>query len=322
MNAPRRDALLSLVLLVGVTLWMVQAHWQSIDLPKAEQKEWLHERVLQNEAADPYQYKLWLISVAMEGISVKGDVPIRTVFFASTLLSLLFLTWAHFAWLRALANERTALLGAILLGALANALFLIYYHHPYEFWGVGLFCLLLRGVQRDWSWKALVILCLVTGLVWEKHALVPVLWGLYALQRGRPFGANFLRGIAMLVAALAIPLFVRWHLGTDRAHIDGDTPWAVQEWAKVAWFQAPFIVPFLLIFVTRYRTLPAWVRWLWMYLPVLVLAYSVKSYILHEARSFWALAPVFTATFCCWWAASAPPSIALPDTPGSVEDPA
>jgi hypothetical protein len=315
-SRPRRgEGLLLLLLLAATWLWTAQAHWQDVDLARGPQKAWLHERVLENAARDPYQYKLWLITEALEAVRVWGGYDLETVFCANTLLALLLLVIAHQAWLRSLVDRRTAVLGGVLLAALANALFLIYYHHPYEFWGVALFCFLLRGVQRDWDWKWLALLCLVTGLVWEKHALIAPLWGLYGLQRRRPLGASLLRGLVMLVAALAVPLLVRWHLGTDRGHVDGDTPLAVQAWMKVAWFQAPYVLPFLFVLALRWRVVTPWVRWLWLYLPVLAAAYVFKSYILHEARSFWALAPVFTATFCCWWAegGGARPSRAVMD---------
>ena len=67
------------------------------------------------------------------------------------------------------------------------------------------------------------------------------------------------------------------------------------------WFQLPYVVPFVLIFLARFRALPTWVRLLWLYLPVLVAAYLSQHFILHEVRSFWALVPVFSATLACWF---------------------
>ncbi len=77
-----------------------------------------------------------------------------------------------------------------------------------------------------------------------------------------------------------------------------------QLWARVGWYQLPYLVPFLAILALRFRTIPTWVRLLWLYAPVLVAAYVAQHYILHEVRSFWALAPVFTATLVCWLAAT------------------
>lgn len=312
--------LLSAVLLLGITLWMVRAHWEDIDADTAKQaaKLRLHEQVLVNEAPDPYQYKLWWISHAAEWVSAQTGRDVGWLFCANTLLSLLLLVFCHHLWLRSLVSPPAALVGAFVLGALANVLFLTYFHHAYEFWGVALFCVLLRGIHRDWDWRVLAFLFLVTGCFWTKHALLAVLWGLLQLTRGRPFWSNVLRGLVLLVCALAVPIAIRTHLGGDRAHVDGDTFLHVQEWAKVLWFQLPYVVPFLLVFVTRFRVMPVWVRLLWIYLPVLVAAYVSQQYILHEVRSFWALTPVFTATIACWFDADVvrqpPPAAVEPMT--------
>lgn len=297
--------LLSGALLLAVCLWMVRAHWETIDIDPVKEtaKVRLHEQVLANEAKDPYQYKLWLVTLAFDRVQAWTGEDLPRVFLVNTLLSLLFLVLAHHLWLRSLVGAPAALVGGLLLGALANVLFLTYFHHAYEFWGVGLFCILLRGIQKEWDWRVLAALCLVTGLVWEKHAFLAVLWGLLQLRRGRPFAWSFVRGLVMLACALAVPIFVRVHLGGDREHVDGDTYLHVQEWAKVLWFQLPFVLPFLWILLMRWKVVPPWVRLLWLYLPVLVAAYAYKNYILHEVRSFWALAPVFTATVACWLAA-------------------
>jgi len=297
--------LLSGALLLAVCLWMVRAHWETIDIDpiKEAAKMRLHEQVLGNEAKDPYQYKLWIITLAFDRAQAWSGEDLSYVFLANTLLSLLFLMLAHHLWLRSLVHPPAALVGGLLLGALANVLFLTYFHHAYEFWGIGFFCLLLRGVQKQWDWRVLAALCLLTGLVWEKHPFLAVLWGLLQLIRGRPFLRSFARGLVMLACALAVPIFVRLHLGGAREHVDGDTWLSAQEWGKVLWFQLPFVLPFVLILLMRWKVIPTWVRLLWLYLPLLIAAYASQNYILHEVRSFWALTPVFTATVACWLAA-------------------
>jgi hypothetical protein len=295
--------LLSGALLLAMCLWMVRAHWEDIDIdgPKQAAKMRLHEQVLENEAPDPYQYKLWLISLGVQELHERTGKEIPWLFCANTLLALLFLVLVHHLWLRSLVSPPAALLGGFVLGALANVLFLTYFHHAYEFWGIGLFCILLRGIYKDWDWRLLAVLFLFTGLAWEKHALLAALWGLRQLTLGRRFWSNVARGLVMLVCALAVPLLIRTHLGSDREHVDGDTFLHVQEWGKVIWFQLPYLLPFLMILLLRWRVIPGWVRMLWLYLPVLVAAYISQHYILHEVRSFWALAPVFTATLACWF---------------------
>jgi len=301
-TASRAERVLCGLLLLGVVCWMVRAHWETIDLPKQAAKIHLHEDVLANRAPDPYQYKLWAITHVLEGAAQITGASRGMVFYVNTCLSLLVLVLLHHLWLRTYVGPHAALVGALALGALANVLFLTYAHHPYEFWGVALFCLLLRLVERDVVWWKLALLCLVTGLVWEKHALLPVLWGVLQLRRGRAFLPALGRGLVMLAAALAVPVLTRVFLGTDRIHIDGMTTLAIQEWDKVLWFQLPYILPFLAILLLRGRLLPRWVRLLWLYLPILLVAYISQHFVLHEVRSFWALTPIFTATLACWFA--------------------
>ena len=297
----RRDRFLIAALLLGAVCWMARSHWETIEYPQAERAATLHEQVLANEAGDPYQYKLWIISHALERVRIATDWSLADTFRLNTLLALLVLIACHFAWLRTYVSPFSALAGSLLLAALTGTLFRTYYHHPYEFWGIAGYCILLRAMAKDADWRWLALGSLLLGVLWEKHALLAPMWGFWTLQRGRPFFANLLRGLAILACALAGPLLIRWHLGTDRMAIDGDVPLALQKWDAVAWFQGPYILPFLLILALTWRGVPHWVRWLWIYLPVLAAAYALKHYNLHEVRSFWPLAPVCTATAACWW---------------------
>ncbi len=301
---------LTFVLLAAIACWMTSAHWQHIDIDKLEAKRALHAQVLENSAPDPYQYKLWILEHGLAKVSAWTGHDMARVWMGNTLLSLLFLVFAHHLWLRQLVGRRDALFGSVLLGALANALFVLYYHHTYEFWGVGLFCLGLVMIERRRPWWQLALLFLVTGLVWEKHALLAPIWGLYALLRREPFVPRFLQGLVLLACALAVPLLVRWHLGDTAHDVDGDSPILGQlvdgAWMKPAWFQLPYILPFLLMLAAAWKREPVFVKLLWLYLPVLFTAYISQAYIIHETRSFWALAPVFTATAAVWFSRPAP----------------
>lgn len=314
----RGERVLAVLLVAAVAAWMIRAHGEGVDHPNLEVKQRLHDEVLENRAPDPYQYKLWPISRAIEIVRTSTGLPFDVVLYGNTLLSLVFLVLLHHLWLRTYVPLTTAALGTILLGALALVLFLNYQHHPYEFWGVGLYCLLLIGIERDARLTALVPVALLTGLVWEKHAVLPVLWGLLALGRGRPLGRTLLGGLVFLAASLAVPLWLRWHLGTDRPAVDGTTTWDVQPWGRVAWTQLPYVLPFLGVLLLRWRVVPAWVRLLWLALPIAAAAYASQAYILHEVRSFWLLAPVFTATFVTGLRPdppTAPPTDPLQDRP-------
>lgn len=123
----------------------------------------------------------------------------------------------------------------------------------------------------------------------------------------------------ILGASLVGFIGTRILLGGGRPEIDGMTTLGVQEWEKVLWYQIPYVLPFLAILALRFRDVHPWVRLLWIYLPVVVAAYVQQRFILHEVRSFWALAPVFTATLAGWIDAMARPApVALvPPEPGS-----
>ena len=233
----------------------------------------------------------------MRGVT---GLPLVAIWFLNTLLSSLALVFAHHAWLRTYVGLRGALVGAFVLAALTTVWFRGYQHHPYELWGLALTCVLMRGVQRDWPLWSLAALGLVTGTVWEKHALVPAADGLWRLSRQKPFLPTLLRGFVFLVACVAVPVVLRLVLdaGLDgpRTAVDGDTTLERQRWELVLWHQVPYVLPFFLTLLMSWRKQPGWVRSLWIALPLLALAYLSQRFILHETRSFVFLAPVFTAT--------------------------
>lgn len=283
-------------LLVAAALWWTQAHLDTIDKPFATQKAALHEAILANEAPDPYQYKGWALSHAVAFAARSTGVEPTRWFESLVLAGLLALVFAHHAWLRTWFGTRDALVGGLLLVALGHILLRGWHHHPQEFLGVAGHCLLLRAIARDASVLAVAAAMLVLGLIWEKHVVLAPLTGLFWLVRGR--GVLRAQGVALLygVAALAVPIAIRLHLGADRAHVDGDSPWWAQdEWSILA-RQVPFVLPFVVCLFLAWRQLPTWVRVLWLSLPIAVAAYVSQQFILHEVRSFFLLVPVFTAT--------------------------
>ena len=307
----RREALLLAILYVGVALALARSHAANVDARSPEQVERkleAHRKTLANEEPDPYQYKFFAIAWAVEGVHRATGLSVRSVYIGNTYLSLLVLLFAHHAWLASLYGRRPAVAGTLLLAALAHALFLGYWHHPYEFWGVAGFCLLLEAAGRGRSTAVLAGLALATGLVWEKHALVPVLWAWNRWRGGQRLVAAAARGALVLACALAWFVAVRWICGTDRPAVD-DTPLADQRWRWVLANQLPFALVAGASAALAWRRLPAWVRLLWWYVPALVGAYVASRFILHEPRSFWALVPVVTATFAAWFAPPRDPAL-------------
>lgn len=305
-----RDRALVAFLLLGLGLLLGRAHVTNVDVPARAKKGALHAEVLANRAPDPYQYKLHTVTWAVEHLHRATGVDRFDLYAANVLLSLIVLLFAHQAWMRALVGPREALLGTFLLAGLAHGLFLDYYHHPYDLWGVAGFCLLARGLARGAGLASLAAGSLLLGVLWEKHALLPLVWLLLRRAEGSAWKDLLPRAALLGACALAVPVAVRLALGGDRALVDV-TPLAEQDWLKIALQQGPYVLPFVAVLLATWRTQPRLVRLLWLYVPVMFVAYAASRFILYEVRSFWAFAPVFTATAAVWAAglgrAAAPP---------------
>ncbi len=299
MTKARRDTILVAVLLLGLATILSHAHAVRVDAPNEARKVERHEATLSNQERDPYQYKLFTISWAVEAVHRATGVPVFTLYLWNGFLATFALLAAHFAWLARLYGRRAALLGTGLLAALAHGLFLGYHHHPYDLWGVAGFCLLLRAMAGGASLGRLCAIAFAVGIVWEKQALAAPVHGLLALRRKEPFLGSALRAGALLACAIAIPVAIRVGLGTDREPVDV-TPLSAQEWGKVVAHQAPFVLPFLAILVLAWDRVPRLVRTLWWTVPGLFVAYLASRYMVDELRSFWAFVPTFTATACAW----------------------
>ena len=293
------DRVLLALVYAGLAVVLAHAHAVNVDQPHEARKLARHEAVLKNAEKDPYQYKLFAITWAVEGVHRATGIGVFPLYLVNVGLSLFALLLAHHLWLARLFGTREALLGTFLLAALAHGLFLGYHHHPYDLWGVAGYCLLLSAAGRNASLPVLCGLALATGFVWEKHALVPVLYGLFRVREGDPLPRTAARSALFLCAAVAVPVLVRLILGTDREKVDV-TPFAEQDWGKVAAHHLPILVPFGAVLVLAWADVPRWVRVLWLAVPMLFAAYLASRFLVDELRSFWAFVPIFTATVAAW----------------------
>ena len=73
------------------------------------------------------------------------------------------------------------------------------------------------------------------------------------------------------------------------------------------------MLPFLAVLLATWRAQPRLVRLLWLYVPAMFVAYAASRFILYELRSFWAFAPVFTATTAVFAA-----RLGRPDAPAAA----
>ena len=75
LSPPRRDALLLLALYLGLALMLARAHAENVDSRWRERKLSAHEQTLENREPDPYQYKFFAITWAVEGLH-RRDLPV------------------------------------------------------------------------------------------------------------------------------------------------------------------------------------------------------------------------------------------------------
>lgn len=298
--AARKDRALLLLLCIALAALLAHAHAVNIDQNSKNDKIIWHEQTLENKAKDPYQYKFFVVTWAVEGVHRALGAPVYELYLINAFLSICALLLAHQIWIGRLYGPRTGMAGTLLLAALCHAYFLGYLHHPSDLWGVAGFCLLISGAGRGAPLARLCALALATGLVWEKHVLLPFLWAWSQWKGGVPWRRVIPRAALFLACALAVPIAIRIYCGTDRPTVDVTTL-ADQDWGKAAAHHLPLIIPFLVVLIAVGKDVPPWVRLLWLHVPALSLAYVLQHLMIDETRSFWAFAPVFTATACAWW---------------------
>ncbi len=285
--------------ILGIGAMLATAHLWWIDLPAMPKKLAHHAGTLANTEPDPYQYKFWAISWLIEGVHRATGIGLSHLYIANTCLGIVALVLAHERWLRHLCGPRAALVGTFVLAAYCHSMFRRYHHHPYDFWGVALFCCLLTAMVMDRKLWKVTSISLVTGVFWEKHVLAAILGGARKWRGGVPFLKAAGWAIVVGASAVAVPVAVRLICGGDRGVAD-ITPLANQAWKRVLGEAAPFLGIPAVAAIASWRRLPEFVRWLWWYVPVMYVAYAVDKHFLYELRSFWAFVPVFTATVATW----------------------
>ncbi len=301
MSGASRDRALAAALLIGLAALLAISHIAQVeDRYKARRAE-IHAEVLANRAPDPYQYKMFAVTWAVEGIHRATGVSVNHLYMANTTLALLALVLAHHLFLSRLYGRKVALAGAFLLAAYCHGQFRDYQHHPYDFWGVALYCLLLDAVVRGRSALSLAGLSLATGALWDKHFLVPALAAGRRWRRGEAILRSLAGGLLGVAAAVAVPVALRVALGTDR-HVVDVTFLDEQAWGRVVRNHLPLMGPALLVLILAWKRLPDWVRWLWLTVPIVLAAYLVTCLMIDELRSFWVFVPIYTATICGWLA--------------------
>jgi len=300
MPTARRDRAILLMICVAIAAMLAYAHRVSVDEPNKEDILRRHENLVGNLENDPFQYKYVVVAKVLQRAADATKIGVFDLYSIHGFLSLLAFLLAHQLWIGRLYGPRTGITGTLLLAAILHAYFQGKQHYPYDFWGAAGFCLLISAAGRNARLLVLCGLALVTGFVFDKHVLVPVLWAWLRYRDGEPWKKVVPKALAFLVFALAGPVVIRILCGTDRPIADV-TALSDQSWGRAAAHHLPLILPFLVVLFAVGRDVPPWVRLLWIHVPVLALAYLIRSRPIDEVMSFWPFLPIFTATGCAWW---------------------
>jgi hypothetical protein len=300
MPAAGRDRAILVMICVAIAGMLAYWHHVNVDEPNKEDILLRHEKTVQNLENDPYEYKYVVVAKAIESASRATKAAVFDLYGVNGFLSLLAFLFAHQLWIGRLYGPRTGITGTLLLAAILHAYFQGKQHSPYDFWGAAGFCVLISGAGRNARFPYLCAVALVTGFVFDKHVLVPLLWAWARYRDGEPWKVVIPKALVFLLFALAAPIGIRLLLGTDRPIADV-TAFSDQTWGRAAAHHLPLILPFLVVLFVVGRDVPPWVRLLWIHVPVLALAYLFRKVPVDEVISFWPFLPIFTATGCAWW---------------------
>lgn len=156
-------------------------------------------------------------------------------------------------------------------------------------------------VRAVWTCVA----ALLTGLVWEKHVLIP--FAFLACRWSEGGRARWLLRCFSLTVAAALPqVAMRVLLGTDRPVVDY-TPISAQRPGEILRLHAPFLGPPLFTLLARWARIPVCLRWLWVCVPAMFVIYILRHNFIHELRSFWLFVPVFCGTVSSGFLEERPP---------------
>jgi hypothetical protein len=211
----------------------------------------------------------------------------------SNFLAMVFLLFAVDVWCRAVTgNSMGGVIGALYVAGSSFLMLHFHFYHPADFWGTGLFALLLWCVVFDRLLGA-VVLGVASGFLWEKAAFAfiayPAMhWG----RRPNVWRAALLIGMACVGPQIMIRLWLGPRPDVLSGAALGDL---LQGWRSLALLQFAFLAPAGSVLILRWKQVPGCLKGLTLYLPMLYSVYIVMHGRLKEIRSFWVLTPILAA---------------------------
>lgn len=263
-----------------------------VQSPAVTDIEALHKRVLENTAPSPYQYHMFVIDWIFEIVHDLFGLSLYRVVTISNFLSMIFLLVAVDLWCRTVTGSSMGgIIGALYVVGSSFLMLHFHFYHPADFWGTGLFTLLLWCVTFDKLLGAFV-LGVVSGFLWEKAAFAfiayPAMhWGKRSIWRS---------ALLIGIACVGPQVLIRLWLG-PRPDVLAGAGWGelLQSWRVSVLLQFAFLAPAGSVLILRWKQIPRHLKVLTLYLPMLYGVYIAMHGRLKEIRSFWVLMPILAA---------------------------
>ena len=275
-----------------------------VALPSTDQRITLLHDVLNGTAKSDFVFAMYAIARVHRFLADHLPIPERWIFALIDFAGIVFLFECATLYLVRTFAQTPGFIAAVLWLATTSPLLLIgpHYYHPSDFYATGLMFLILQSA-RDQAYRRLAVLCLLSGILWEKTLFVPALYWLWECHRSGWTTAT----VRAAPSALAILFwFVLWRVAfPDSPRVLAHETWGqflpTLRGAGVVWIV--WTGPLLAILgdtIWNRRTIDRF-WWIWLlYWPILVGVLIGFRGFLDELRSFWIMQPIFAGVVADW----------------------
>jgi hypothetical protein len=272
-----------------------------VSIPYVSKRLILIEQVLKGEAKADYVFGMYsLANVHNYLVSIMGN-PLFALSIVDFLGIILLFQCAYYFLTRLFQNQFSRIMALLYLLVTTPLLFRQHYYHPSDFYGVSLMFFILISV-REKRCILLALLCLISGMLWEKALFVPLVFLIYV---ARDYGIR--KGLLYSLPALLATLF---YFITWRVMFPNVQRFAILTWPQLLhrlprdlfeWgvWTVPLIVILLDILINRRKIDSFWILWLF-YAPLLICGLIIMTHFWGELRTFWILQPIFVGLVACW----------------------
>lgn len=272
-----------------------------ISIPSSEKRLVLLDLVLKGEAKADYIFGMYSLAKVHQSLVDIFGHPSWAFALVDFLGIVLLFQCAYYSLTRLFPHVLSWLAALVFLAVTTPLLFRMHYYHPSDFYGVSLMFLILIAV-REKKYLALAILCLISGMLWEKALFVPLIFLIYVARLDGMRKALVYSLPAILTTAL---YFITWRVmfpHAQRVHIL-TWPQLLQRLPRdlIEWgvWTTPIVVIIVDIIIRRREFDWFWMLWL-MYIPLLIGGLIITTHFWGELRTFWILQPIFAGFIASW----------------------